>query len=149
MLSLSKSANRSTRSTDDPQPRPFPKGQTWRPFYLDPETYLMPKVIEPAKPRDKSFIELAAIVDTFQKAIFWECRTDQWDLGKEVSGSDLIQLCTTVLKDHGLAPMADEEPQYDALLQPDEDAAVLDCGCQLKREFGDGSVSITFCDGHQ
>lgn len=39
-------------------------------------------------------------------------------------------------------------PQYDALIQPNEEEARLDCGCLLRREFGDGSVSLTFCEQH-
>ena len=42
-----------------------------------------------------------------------------------------------------------ERVSYDALMQDDEDRAILDCGCLLARCYSDDSVSITFCPLHK
>ena len=38
---------------------------------------------------------------------------------------------------------------YDALIGDHENECTLDCGCVLRREYEDTSVSITFCQTHK
>lgn len=42
------------------------------------------------------------------------------------------------------------EPHYDARLDPEEDIAILDCGCILQWDTDDHSgVTLTFCRHHR
>ena len=44
---------------------------------------------------------------------------------------------------------ATQGPEYDALIQDEEEECSLNCGCRMFRPYGDNSVAISFCRTHK